>query len=285
MKMSSAAHSSALPEIKTCSHFSAILFCASLLLFLITSTQESFAGDVTTGWSFKKSLANNFKSYGSKVVKSKRGHPVRDGKSSMRFEIRAGDCSWTSGWSDCKRDRERHELMSIADWKKGEHWYHWSIFIPKDYEIIFPVKNALAQFHQRDDHPVFMFQNADGGYHVDYQTIGQTLHQIQILTDEEMRNRWTDVLVHARWSHKSDGFFRVYVNGNIDPSYVWSGKTKNKGKRVYFKFGIYRSFVSRRPGDEPTQVVYYDSVAKAKSCKKVTKFFNCEAIDQNSFDQ
>ncbi len=129
-----------------------------------------------------------------------------------------------------------------------------------------------------------MFQNAAGGYHVDNQTVGYTLHQRQILTDEDMRDRWSDILVHARWSHKTDGFFRVYVNGNVDPSYVWSGKTKNKGNRVYFKFGIYRSYMSRRPGDEPTQVVYYDSVAKAKSCKKVTKFFDCEAIRQKSYE-
>ena len=280
MKKSPAVYSSLYSEVMKYPHFVFKLIYVGLVLALIIGAQESIAGDVTTGWSFRKSLPNNFKSYGYKVVKSKQGHPVRDGKSSMRFEIRAGDCSWTSGWSDCKKDRERHELMSKSDWSKGEHWYHWSIFIPRDYEIIYPVKNALAQFHQHGDHPVFMFQNAGGGYHVDNQTVGYTLHQNRILTDEEMRGKWSDILVHARWSHKSDGFFRVYVNGNVDPSYVWSGKTKNKGKRVYFKFGIYRSFVSRRPGDEPTQVVYYDSVAKAKSCKKVTKFFDCEAIRQ-----
>ena len=284
MRVLRVVHSRRFAGIMTYSRFVFSLICAGTILLLSTVTQEALAGDITTGWSFEKSLRKNFKNYGYQVVKSQRGHPVRDGKLSMRFEIRAGDCSWSSGWSDCKNDRERHELKSKTDWGKGEHWYHWSIYIPRDYEIIFPVKIALGQFHQHDDHPVFMFQNARGGYHVDNQTIGYTLHQNQILTDEDMRGRWTDILVHAHWTHKSDGFFRVYVNGSVDPSYVWSGKTKNKGKRVYFKLGIYRSFVSRRPGDEPTQVVYYDSVAKAKSCEKATKFFNCEAIRQTPYE-
>ena len=284
MRVLRVVHSSRFAGIMTYSRFMFSLICAGMILLLSTVTQESLASDITTGWSFEKSLRKNFKNYGYQVVKSQRGHPVCDGKLSMRFEIRAGDCSWSSGWSDCENDRERHELASKSDWGKGEHWYHWSIYIPRDYEIIFPVKIALGQFHQHDDHPVFMFQNARGGYHVDNQTIGYTLHQNQILTDEDMRGRWTDILVHAHWTHKSDGFFRVYVNGSVDPSYVWSGKTKNKGKRVYFKLGIYRSFVSRRPGDEPTQVVYYDSVAKAKSCEKATKFFNCEAIRQTPYE-
>ena len=96
-----------------------------------------------------------------------------------------------------------------------------------------------------------------------------------------MRSRWSDVLVHARWTHETDGFFRVYVNGETTPRYAWSGPTKKKGKKVYFKLGIYRSFMSRRPGDEPTQVVYYDHVNQAESCERATRYFDCATIRSN----
>ena len=58
--------------------------------------------DVHNGWSFKKSLPANYKRYGYSIVSESYGHPVRDGKKSMRFEVRAGDCSWSQGWSDCE---------------------------------------------------------------------------------------------------------------------------------------------------------------------------------------
>ena len=253
--------------------------CAVILLVIAGDLEDSFAGDTISGWTFKKSLPNNFKYYGFKIVSRSKGHPVRDGKRSMRFEVRAGDCSWSSGWSDCENDRERHELLTKHTWKSGEKWYHWSIFIPVNYPIIFPVKTALAQFHQEGSHPVWMFQNHTGGYVVDNQVYGSTRETKKILTDEEMRGKWSDVLVHARWTHKNKGFFRVYVNGETTPRYTWNGPTKSKGRAVYFKFGVYRSFMSRRPGKEPTQVVYYDEVKRANSCRKATKFFPCKEID------
>lgn len=234
-------------------------------------------GDVYSGWSFQKSLPSGFKAHGYKIVLKQNGHPVRDGEQSMRFEVRAGDCGRSEGWSDCQNDRERHELKSGA-WSSGEKWYHWSIFLPRDYPVIYPVKTALAQFHQQNGHVVWMFQNSGGGYFVDNQTSGRTIQHKQILTDEDMRGRWSDILVHARWTHRNDGFFRVYVNGETEPRYAWRGKTKSRGRQVYFKFGVYRSFVSRRAGDEPTQVVYYDHLRKARSCAGATEFFDCAQI-------
>ena len=124
-----------------------------------------------------------------------------------------------------------------------------------------------------------MFQIHRGENYVDNQVEGYgTIEHIQILSDEKMRGKLLDILVHARWSHKSEGFFRVYVNGITTPSYSQSGPTKSKGKRANFKFGIYQTHVSRWGKDTPNLVVYYDAVKKAKSCRKATKFFDCERI-------
>ena len=142
-----------------------------------TGTDTGSIGDPTSNWSLTKSLAGNYKAYGSQIVSAAYGHPVRSGENSIRFEVRAGDCGWEhGGWSDCANDRERHELSSHVhhSWAGGEEWYHWSIYLPADYPIIHPVKTALGQFHQKDDHVIWMFQNASGGYFVDNQTTGPT---------------------------------------------------------------------------------------------------------------
>lgn len=239
---------------------------------------ETWAGDTTSGWNLRMSLPANFKEYGYDVVSKADGHPVRAGKEAMRFEVRAGDCSWYSGWNDCEKDRERHELMSRDDWSGGEEWYGWSLYLPKDFPNIYPVKVTLGQFHQKGSHPVWLFQNGYGGYNVHNNTSGRTLHKTSVLTDEEMRGKWSDILVHARWTHEEDGFFRVYVNGETTPRHSWTGPTKKRGRRVYFKFGVYRAFMSRRPGDEPTQIVYYDEVTRASTCAEATEFFDCAAL-------
>lgn len=253
------------------------LFVAALAAGLMAGLFcQAASGDTFYGWYLKKSLPDGFRWYGYKDVSKSDGHPVRAGDESMRFEIRAGDCSQ----KDCYTDRERHELKSEQTWTSGEEWYAWSIYLPEDYPIIFPVKTALAQFHQQNSHVVWMFQNKDGGYFVDNQVYGDTMHLRPVLTDDQMRGKWNDILVHANWTHdKGAGFFRVYVNGDTKPRYSWTGATKEKGTEIYFKIGIYRTFVSRRPGDEPTQVVYYDEVYRGSRCSRVTKFFDCDALE------
>jgi hypothetical protein len=212
------------------------------------------------------------------VVHKSDGHPVRSGDSSRRFEVSAGDCSWDEVWNDCKNDRERHELYSTNTFTNSEDWFQWSIFLPKDYELIYPVKVALAQFHQNGSHPVWMFQNSSGGYFVDNQVIGSTIEIKKILTDEDMRGHWTDILVHVKWTSKQNGFFRVYVNGETQPRYTWIGATKEKNRAVYYKVGIYRSFISRGNEPTPTQIVYYDDIARAASCNEAIQHFDCLAI-------
>ena len=54
--------------------------------------------------------------------------------------------------------------------------------------------------------------------------------------------KWNDILVNVNWSHKDDGFYKVWVNNKL--VHDFKGKTKSKGVKTYFKFGIYRSKVS-----------------------------------------
>ena len=93
------------------------------LLWINTVYAVSLPKDVVSGSKFKKSLTGNYyKKYGMQVVNKSDGYPVRTGEKSIRFELRAGDCGKdTDGkWSDCKTNRERHELSARLRVSKGD---------------------------------------------------------------------------------------------------------------------------------------------------------------------
>ena len=261
-----------------------ILFCLAFAVAMVQGmpawAQVALPDDVASGWAFNKSLEPNFKAHGLEVVDAGDGHPVRAGRQSMRFEVRPGDCSWnTAGHSDCKTDRERHELVQTGRKQRegDEYWYAWSIYLPLDYPVVFPTKVALAQFHQ---HPsvIWMFRNRDGGYFVNRQkNLGRGYGFDRILNDGDMRGLWNDILVHVRWTHTGEGFFKVWVNRVA--AYDYRGPTMGKDTTVYFKLGIYRAFVSRYRAAKgaagvPVQVVYFDEVRRGKTRKEVTKNIN-----------
>ncbi len=190
-----------------------------------------------------------------------------------RFEVRDGDCGANRGWSDCANDRERSELSerNKTTVPGQRYWYSWKIFFPEDYVNIYPTKVALGQFHQHKAHVVWMFQNADGGYYLDDQVSGRTRKYYPLISEEDLRGRWHKVEIDAKWSTSDDGWFRVWINGEQKVDYA--GQTM-QAKAVYFKYGLYRSFVSRykkqySADTVPTQVVYFKDVARADSRDKL----------------
>ena len=239
------------------------------------SDEEKLPLDVASGWIFAKSLKLNFKPHGYTVVNADDEHPVRAGRHSIRFEVRAGDCSWnTLGFSDCDTDRERHELVQIGrTQRQGDaYWYGWSIYLPVDYPVVFPAKVALGQFHEIVP-VIWLFRNKDGGYYVNRQDdFGASYGFDKILEDEEMRGVWNDIELFVRWMPDETGEFAVWLNGK--QVYDYRGPTMQRDATPYFKFGIYRNVVSRyklAKGVEhlPTQVVYYDEVRRGKTREEV----------------
>ena len=266
-----------------------------LIIFLVTGMLWCNLGfadyhfrlpkDVASGDKYQLSLEKDFKKHGVQVVHKKDGHPVRAGKKSIRFEVKPGDCGYDEWWSDCKNDRERHELSGTR-FGAGKKWYAWSIYVPKDFPIIYPTKTMLGQFYHSSVGPIFGFQNQNpnrgigGGYHIEKDFVdcvpeGSECSKLYtVASDDDMRGKWTDVLVHANWSFNQDGFFKTWINNEL--KFEYKGRTLFKTKRpyVYLKFGIYRSFMSRWRNqnniqDVPGQVLYFDEVRVGKSKKKV----------------
>lgn len=233
--------------------------------FALTACATPSSVDRGAFGAFMRSL--NTKSYGYTVV----ADPTGSAPTSMveRFEVRPGDCSANEGWSDCANDRERSEL-SEATKSTGagqEWWYGWSLYVPDGYVNVYPAKVALGQFHQDKSHPVWMFQNSDGGYHLDDQVVGSTRRYYELVSESELRGKWHRIEVHARWSRGQDGFFRVWVDGKHKVDVA--GPTMS-ARAVYFKYGLYRSFLSRYKQAKgvdavPAQTVYYANVRRAKT--------------------
>ena len=91
-----------------------------------------------------------------KIVNKADDYPVRLGKQSLRFEVRHGN-GW--GW-DKKNDRERVELK-ICCINKKTTWTAWSIYLPKDYNVVFPIRTMLGQFHNDGDNPPCLLYTSD----------------------------------------------------------------------------------------------------------------------------
>jgi hypothetical protein len=205
-----------------------------------------------------KSLTGKYyKDYGMQIVNEKDGHPVRSGKKSIRFEVRDGDCGQDEqgGWSDCKGDRERHELSSNQKgdtMSKGEYWFSWSLYFPEEHQNLWPLSNNYGQFHQKGGPPVFMFKELRGGYSV-VRTIGDVdYHEKRLIDNDDMKGKWHDILINVKWSKKDDGFFKLWVNDKL--KYDYKGPTKTE-KYVYTKFGIYSTGITRYINYENIDVI------------------------------
>lgn len=229
-----------------------------LLCFPITTNAE-FTG-------FKRSLNNT--PWGHAVV----NHPVRKGAVSERFELRAGDCSSQPGWSDCDKDRERTELSELAPYTPvGVNvWYAWSFLLDSSWVDITPVTTTIGQFHQRDQStPVVLFVQRNNQLLMRLESakdLYPTNNIFTILSAPMLMAGWHDVVVNAKWSTANDGLIKVWVDGRMVLSLT--GVNTKYDTPVYFKYGIYRSFVSRT-SHRPPHVIWYDEVRKGYTRESV----------------
>ena len=259
-------------------HTMIALVCLALMGCVTTDSEN------VSGWSFH---VDNYSSHGShsyNVATKSKGHPVRSGETSMRFEVRKGECGISQWWNDCAKHRQRSELNQNG-YEYGETWYHHSLYIPEEYApVIASGSPMLGQWHyyREDIHgrggvPIrfkLMAIRIPNTKKYDYAYVIEPMFgRTRILsTLDDMKGKWTDVLVHANWTTKEDGVFRVYVNGNTEPAFTYSGPTKLRGFDVFFKFGIYRG------ENDDTQVVYYDDVRKGGRCEEVGMYFDCSKL-------
>lgn len=250
-----------------------------LILTILTVNVEARNSKDVSNTEVKKKTLSHKKKYSLKLVNSKDGHPVRSGNKSYRFEVRYGDCGYKPGESDCKKDRQRTELQ-VKKLQKGkkDYWYSTSIYLPEDYQSVAPVRTTFAQLYEKGWKPIFMVTDRSGEWlEIGRMWSGEYVEMKKGIKINDMKGKWTDILINARFSREEDGYLKVWINDklimnaenikNITP-YTKAG--------VELNFGIYQTFVTgwkREHGDKPypNMVVYFDEVNLGTTKEKVTK--------------
>ena len=78
-----------------------------------------------------------------------------------------------------------------------------------------------------------------------------------LISIDDMRGRWTDIAINLDTSREG-GRLSAYVNGRRIVEH--DNFINFVPESYYFKYGIYRTFVSRHGAPLPTQIIYVDEV-------------------------
>lgn len=175
---------------------------------------------------------------------------------------------------------QRVEVMETAESDdlntQGPVWYHWSVYIAP--QTTNPTADSgagklhLGQFHQRlgpdgiSDAPALMFNlTANGDLVAQFEAaVGKRAH---LLVDggfdgQGAKGQWIDIVVGADW-RMAGGWTEFHVrqegHAGFELMAFDSGPNTSTGS-VYFKYGLYRSFLDRDPAlsDSPAEVKFRD---------------------------
>ncbi|MDA8764521.1 polysaccharide lyase [Candidatus Pelagibacter bacterium] len=249
-----------------------------ILILLTVNAEAKNSKDVSNIKVQKKSISHKQK-YSLQLVDSKDGHPVRSGNKSWRFEVREGDCGGDKKHSDCKSNRQRTELQTKEHQKiNKEYWYSASIYLPNNYVSAAPVKTVFTQIYERGWKPILMITDRENKWlEVGRMWSGEYVEMKKGIKINDMKGKWTDILINVRYSRKEDGFMKVWINNKlILESLNIKTFTPYTNKGAGLDWGIYQTGVSywkNKNGDKPypSMVVYFDEVNQGNSKEKVTK--------------
>ena len=194
--------------------------------------------------------------------------PIRAGTEAQRFEVRPGDCASNGGWDDCARDRERSEFRPDLEWLPGAPmWIEFSLFLPLDFPVSDRVKTTIAQIHQRGGPirvagglvsrpPVMQMELLGDALRLTVHVPGADNIHVDLAEVGAMRGVWTDFRIHFASGDRSE--LQVWLNDDLRAQVAdWPSPPPDF---FYFKYGIYRSFVSRHGAPMPTQIAYFDEL-------------------------
>lgn len=217
--------------------------------------KDLFACDA---WSFRRSL--NEKSYGYVSKVDSENQRIEE------FTIKPGDCSRNATWDDCKNHRERSEVIEAGTGTPTNQnqplWYRWSFLYPSENQLIWPVKIAVGQFHQLEGGPLWMMQVGEKSLIWEHIPSGK---QFLLADLQSIFDQWIDIKIQVLWRSDISGFLKLWINGQQKVEY--KGAT-SQASSVFFKYGIYRSFLDRATKEQKMpdrQSVIFSSVCKTRN--------------------
>lgn len=226
-------------------------------------------------------------SYNYEYIKNKKF--ARRGEHYQRFELRNGDCFGNEGWNDCENDRERVEFSSYPRQQPtGQECFAYSIMLDDNFVDIHPTNTDLGQIHQEGGPkgeaggmsslpPLIQIGAKRGklnfGWHEltgSSDNVIDKKREYPLIKLKHMKGKWTDISFCLDYENKR---MDIWING-LKVQEIKKSPINFVPKETYFKFGIYRSFISRYKQSEtleklPTQIVYYDEIRRGNSIEEV----------------
>jgi hypothetical protein len=222
--------------------------------------------------------SHNFQ-YLNDSTKSRRGNQYQ------RFELRDGDCGSFSDWDDCANDRQRVEFTADPFLPpKGNQCMAFSIMLDDSFVTMDSSPTALGQIQQKggptgfmegfkSQPGVLMFHAQEGYYDFDWlylhgsrTDIKQTDLKFRLLSLDDMKGKWTDISFCLDFAKNN---MSLWVNGKRKFDINQPPTGLHMPEFIFFKYGIYQSFVSKHSGSTPTQIVYYDEIRRGSSVEEV----------------
>lgn len=203
----------------------------------------------------------------------------RLGKKSQRFEVRNGDCkskNIENDW-DCKRDRERSEIVTRPLFALTPGiWFGYSIYIPNDFNSSDVVTTTIGQIHRKggpkmtdkygmEEWPNLLAFTVKGNVlslalsnlRIKGQEVVEELSNHSVGSLSSLRGKWTDVAFHIQ-SRNGIGIFELFIDQKKILQLPQHEAVYAKG--YFFKYGIYRHYVSKAKRGLKTQVLFIDEV-------------------------
>ena len=213
---------------------------------------------------------------------------ARAGKYFQRFELRDGDCFGDDSWNDCDTNRERVEFTAEPRQHINQNQcYGYSLMLSKDFVDTHPTNTTLGQVHQYGGPtgtaggfasfpPIIQIDALRGYLFFNWHELGGSATNVidfprykKLKPLKDMKEVWTDISFCLDFRNKR---IDAWVDG-IKKVEILKSPIFFRPKGIYFKHGIYRSFISRYKqltgGKMPSQIVFFDEIRRGNSIKKV----------------
>ncbi len=224
------------------------------------------------------------------------GEPVRRGEVSERFELRPGDC----GGSDCAGNRARAEIREQVSATPArlnrDIWYGYSFLnvtmgaasretsrggifgqwkLSGDQPAIFRIaQQSAGEGNWAACNPAFcstqlgdpaddmVIELEDMRLAAGWGPAQNNGAICRLFNMAQMRGQWVDIVINTNFANNSNGYLRVWVNGQLKCNYfgrlVSPQSFMAKGTDPSHRRGIFATNTRRWAKDSGAMVAYYD---------------------------